>query len=629
MLHFWRRFSPRSWSYQHVLTDGVILVAAMYFSLWLRLSSTEHDGHWEALNHFIAIFVVIRLAVMMSFGVYRSMWRYISTTDAIVLAKAIAVSTPLLISVTFILKDFGTLPRSVFFIDAFVAMMFLGGARLARRRLYEMTSHKSNKDQYVGRMIIYGAGLNGRLFAQRLMNDPNRNMELLGFIDDADEKQDKVIGGLSVLGDGNILEDLILRTRATDIVIAISHPPADLLRKIVLIARKYQIRPQVISDLAANSIQPKSVSLYRQLELSDLLNRKPTEIDVQIVSKMIEGKRVLVTGAGGSIGAELSRQVFRFNPEKLLLLDHSEFNLYEIDRELRPSADANNKVVPLLTDIKDNEALRHVFDHYKPEVVFHAAAYKHVHLVEANANASILNNILGTQNLISHSLRANVERFLLVSTDKAVNPIGVMGATKRACELLTSMAGIQTKKPFSSVRFGNVLGSSGSLIPLLKEQIANGGPVTVTHPDMNRYFMLIPEAVSLVLMSSALSEPGDINVLRMGDPIKIVDIAKSMIALMGKTENEIPIVFTGIRPGEKMFEELYLKGDELETRHPEILTLPKGATFSHDANIDYNQAVQTIIRLAEQHSSDSKNQLLKLVLENIGSSATAAPVTTH
>lgn len=629
MLHFWRRFSPHSWSIKHVLTDGVILTAAMYFSLWLRLSSTRHDGHWEALNHFIAIFVIIRLITMMGFGVYRSMWRYIATPDAIVLAKAIAVSTPLLITVTYILQDFGTLPRSVFFIDAFVALSFLMLVRVARRRLYEMSTHKANKDQYVGRMLIYGAGLNGRLFAQRLMNDPLSNMELLGFIDDAPEKQDKVIGGLSVLGDGSLLEELLQRTQATDIVVAISQPPPELLRQLVLLARKYQIRPQVIADLSANGIQPKSVSLYRQLELSDLLNRQPTEIDVQVVARMIEGKRVLVTGAGGSIGAELSRQVFRFQPEKLLLLDHSEFNLYEIDRELRPSADANNKVVPLLTDIKDNAALKYVFDQYKPEVVFHAAAYKHVHLVEANANASILNNILGTQNLIEHSLRTNVERFLLVSTDKAVNPIGVMGATKRACELLTSMAGIQTKKQFSSVRFGNVLGSSGSLIPLLKEQISNGGPVTLTHPDMNRYFMLIPEAVSLVLMSSALSEPGDINVLRMGEPIKIVDIAKSLVALMGKTENEIPIVFTGVRPGEKMFEELYLKGDELETRHPDILTLPKGATLSHDANTDYSQTVRAIIRLAEQHSSESKNQLLKLVLEKIGSSATATPTTTH
>ncbi len=617
MLQFWRRFSPKSWSYQHVLTDSVILATAMYFSLWLRLGSTDNDGHWEALNRFIAIFVIIQILCMMSFGVYRSMWRYISAADAIVLAKAISVATPLLISVTFILKDFGSLPRSVFFINAFVSLAFLMLMRVARRRVYELKSHSSRKDQYVGRMLIYGAGMNGRLFAQRLQNDPSRNMELLGFIDDAPEKKDRVIGGLSVLGNGELLEPLLEKTGATDLVIAISHPPAELLRQIVLLSRKYQIRPQVIADLSATGIQPKSVSLYRQLELGDLLNRKPTEIDVQRVAQMIEGKRVLVTGAGGSIGAELSRQVFRFNPEKLLLLDHSEYNLYEIDRELRPSADANNKVVPLLTDIKDNAALKNIFDQYKPEVVFHAAAYKHVHLVEANTNAAILNNVLGTQNLIEHSLRLSVERFLLVSTDKAVNPIGVMGATKRACEMLTSMAGLKTKKQFSSVRFGNVLGSSGSLIPLLKEQINNGGPVTLTHPDMNRFFMLIPEAVSLVLMSSALSEPGDINVLRMGEPIKIVDIAKSLILLMGKTEEEIPVVFTGVRPGEKMYEELYIKGDELQTRHADILTLPKGATYSHDAKVDYNHAIQMIIKSAEEHSADSKSQLLKFVSEGV------------
>jgi FlaA1/EpsC-like NDP-sugar epimerase len=374
-----------------------------------------------------------------------------------------------------------------------------------------------------------------------------------------------------------------------------------------------------LSGVEAKGFQPKSISLYREIELKDLLSRPSTSIDVALVRQMIEGKTVLITGAGGSIGAELSRQVERFNPACLLLLDHSEFNLYEIDKELRPSSDTD-RVKPLLLDIKDRGLLRKTFEKYKPQVVFHAAAYKHVHLVEANPAPAILNNILGTRNLIELSMEFNVERFLLVSTDKAVNPVGVMGATKRVCELITSEAGHRTRKPYSSVRFGNVLGSSGSLIPLLKSQIEEGGPVTLTHPDMARYFMLIPEAVSLVLMSSILSQPGDINVLRMGEPLKIVDLAKSLMALMGRTENEIPIVFTGVRPGEKMFEELYLTGDEIETRHADILTVQHGGGAFGDAHRPLTAGlineIDELIRLAQNNSPDCVRELKSMIEES-------------
>jgi FlaA1/EpsC-like NDP-sugar epimerase len=322
---------------------------------------------------------------------------------------------------------------------------------------------------------------------------------------------------------------------------------------------------------------------------------------------MMEGKVVLVTGAGGSIGSELSRQIARFSPAKVLLLDHSEFNLYEIDRELRPETQDFSTVVPLLVDIKDANSLRHVFEKYRPQVVFHAAAYKHVHLVEANAAAAVLNNVLGTANLLRLCEQWHIERFVMVSTDKAVNPVGAMGATKRVCEILTTITGQRLSKPYSSVRFGNVLGSSGSLVPLLTKQIQDGGPVTLTHPDMTRFFMLIPEAVSLVLMSATLSQPGDINVLKMGEPLKILDLAKSLMALMGKNDDEISIAFTGVRPGEKMFEELYLTGDELETRHDDILTVPRGLLTEID--------VERLIRLAEKNDPSLVAVLVKIANE--------------
>ncbi len=461
----------------------------------------------------------------------------------------------------------------------------------------------------LGKIIIYGAGNNGRLLAQRLLSDPGRDRELLGFIDDAPALRDRFVQSLPVLGQRKDLESLLERSGCTDLVVAITHPPAALMRELVVTGRKHNVRIQRIAHVDSGNQQ----ALYRQVELKDLLNRPASEIDLPSVQSILSERTVLVTGAGGSIGAELSRQIARFSPAKLLLLDHSEFNLYEIDRELRPSTQNLERVVPLMVDIKDRQSLQHVFATHRPQVVFHAAAYKHVHLVEANVAPAVLNNVEGTLNLLELCESYQVQRFVMISTDKAVNPVGAMGATKRVCELLTSQMGQRTSRPYSSVRFGNVLGSSGSLIPLLKKQIEDGGPVTLTHPDMTRYFMLIPEAVSLVLMSATLSQPGDVNVLKMGEPIRILDLAKSLIALMARNEEEIGIAFTGIRPGEKMFEELYLTGAELTTRHPDILTVPCG---DWRTNLDWlgtlSAKVDSLIHLAHNNDPSLKRALQAL-----------------
>ncbi len=608
------RFRPGAFSFKHLGTDALLIVISLYLSLWLRLGEARIDEHLDALNRFALIFLGLRLLSLLGWGVYQSMWRYISIPDALTLGKAVLFSVPLLISATYVLPDFGLIPRSLFFIDAFVVMALLMGARLLRRRVYEGQAAKSAKaTQKMGKVIIYGAGTNGRHLAQRFASDPARNVEVLGFIDDDPKKRDRRIGGLQVIGNGSELEELVYRTGATDLIVAITNPPTDLLRQLVVLGRKYRVRPQVINNLNAQAINPKQAQLYRQVELSDLLNRAPAQIDLDAVRGMIRGRRVLVTGAGGSIGSELARQVSRFEPARLLLLDHSEFNLYEIDRELRPSTEAGGTVVPLLLDIKDKTALARVFEEYRPEVILHAAAYKHVHLVEANPFAAVLNNVLGTKNLLELAEQFRSERFLLISTDKAVNPGGVMGATKRVCELLVTRWGFALQKPFSSVRFGNVLGSSGSLIPLLRQQIQDGGPITLTHPDMTRYFMLIPEAVSLVLMSSYLSQPGDISVLRMGEPIRIFDLAKSLLALMGRNEEEVPIMFTGVRPGEKMFEELYLTGDELTTPHEDILTVPMGDLRSGLSRDEVVVKAQRLIQLAESGDPACLSDLRALV----------------
>lgn len=602
-LHFRLRPSLR-FSPVHVGVDAVLLTVSLYASLYLRLGRLHLGDHVETLNALAAWLILVRLSINLCFGVYTCLWRYVSTGDAIRLAGATIVSIPCLISVTYLAPAIGYLPRSFFIIDALVAGVLLMSVRLLRRHLFELTMRPQRGATTLGKLLIYGAGQNGRLLAQRLLNDPARDRDLLGFIDDDPAKRGKIINRLPVLGNHAELETLLVSSGCTELVVAVTSPPADLMRELVVLGRKLSIRVQRIAHVQSTD---QGEALYRQVELKDLLNRPSSDIDVPSVQKLLAGQTVLVTGAGGSIGSELARQIARFGPRKLLLLDHSEFNLYEIDRELRPVAQAFERVVPLMIDIKDRASLAAVFATHRPTVVFHAAAYKHVHLVQANVAPAVLNNVEGTKNLLELCEAHDVERFVMISTDKAVNPVGAMGATKRVCELLTSAQGRRLNKPYSSVRFGNVLGSSGSLIPLLRTQIEAGGPVTLTHPDMTRYFMLIPEAVALVLMSATLSEPGDINVLKMGDPIRILDLAQSLIALMGRTSEEISIAFTGVRPGEKMFEELYLTGAELTTRHPDILTVPLERIAG-----DLPQLTKALLEHAHRASPGTEAALMRL-----------------
>jgi FlaA1/EpsC-like NDP-sugar epimerase len=604
-------------SWKHLLSDAVLLLASLYASLWLRTGVDGLDQHLHTLNTLAAFFVIIRLACFTGFGVYRSMWRYISTNDATRLGMAVALSVPLNISLTFFSSSFGTLPRSFFIIDALVATALLMGMRLGRRRLFERQMRPKKGSVTIGKMIIFGAGQNGRLLAQRLLSDPSRDRDLLGFIDDDPHKYGKLIQGLPVLGRADQLEEILVRSGCTDLVVAVTHPPAELMREIVVVGRKTKVRVMRIAHFDAPSIA-RSEALYQPVELKDLLNRPSAAVDLPSLKGLISGRVVLVTGAGGSIGSELSRQIARLGPAKLLLLDHSELNLFEIDSELRPRTDDFSTVAPLLCDIKDERTLEQVFQKYKPQVVFHAAAYKHVHLVEANVASAVQNNVAGTWNLLKLSEAFNVERFVLISSDKAVNPVGAMGATKRVCELLTSQVGLKLKKPYSSVRFGNVLGSSGSLIPTLEKQIRDGGPLTLTHPDMTRYFMLIPEAVSLVLMSATLSQPGDINVLKMGEPVRIQDLARNLIAMMGRSESEIAIAYTGVRPGEKMYEELYLTGNELATRHGDILTVPRGDGL----RVEIVAEVERLLALASSADPGLTAQLIRLANSKAPAGAT-------
>jgi FlaA1/EpsC-like NDP-sugar epimerase len=600
----------RKLNYRHLLPDLFIMAFSLYGSLFLRVDMNGLMQHLPTLNRLLPIFIFLRVATFIATGVYDIIWRYMSLEDTFKLLKGILISSLLIVAATYFI-DIGRLPRSVFFIDSMLITLGLAGIRMARRLLFDH-SHDKQVRETGRRTLIIGASHNGRTLANRFTTDHYLGYRLLGFIDDDPEKVSRVIGGVKVLGNMSTLPHILRQYSIQEVIVAITKPPGDLLRSLVEITKPFKIKPRMTSGAETSTTSP--LQLLRPLELQDLLSRTPKDMNLASVRDLLEGRRVLITGAGGSIGSELARQIFRCNPSRLLLMDHSEFNLFEIDRELRTSNDME-LIVPLLVDIKDKTALEAAMKEFNPEVVFHAAAYKHVHLVEANPNSAILNNILGTRNLLELCEKHGVQGFVMISTDKAVNPAGVMGATKRACELLVTDVGERTGKRYCSVRFGNVLGSSGSLIPLLQKQITNGEPVTVTHPDMTRYFMLIPEAVALVLKAATMAKPGDITLLRMGEPVKIVEIARSLITLMGKTEEESPIVFTGIRPGEKMFEELYITGNEINTEHPDVLIVPGG---DRSAKNQVVPIIDAIIRHAQTGSKEAVFTLNALVKSSQG-----------
>jgi FlaA1/EpsC-like NDP-sugar epimerase len=559
-------------SWRHFSADIVLLGVSLVASLYLRLGFLGVPEYIEDFKKLVLIFLLIKVVFLIHFKVYTAIWRYFSSIDVVNLLKANTAALIASATISYFLVYWAKLPRSFVFIDFVVSTAFLVGIRFFRRMLFEYF-HKNlqNSSQLKYKALIYGSDVQIKNILQNAYF--TSQCEPVGILMDDRATWNRIYNRVPVLGDLATLDTLLRNRFANQVVIAQQGSNPEQIKKVFDICRPYNIRPLINS---AQNYVMGAVDTVRTVNLEDLLPRQSNDIDVSLVQSLIKGKNVLVTGAGGSIGSELSRQILKYEPHTLVLLDHSEYSLYEIDSELRSPQFRDKNIVPALCDIKNKALLDHVFKKNNIQVVFHAAAYKHVHLVEDNVTSAIANNVLGTMNLLELSKDAQVERFVLISTDKAVNPVGVMGASKRLCELLTTLYAKESALNFSSVRFGNVLGSSGSLIPLIKGQIEHNQPVTVTHPDITRYFMLIPEAVSLVLMSSVISKAGDINVLKMGQPVKILDVVKALIALMNKSESETPIVFTGLRPGEKMYEELYLSGKEIQTNHPDILTLPSG-----------------------------------------------------
>ncbi|SPF55760.1 Capsular polysaccharide biosynthesis protein CapD [Candidatus Desulfosporosinus infrequens] len=559
-----------------MLIDAMLINLAAFGSFYLRFEGDIPLENYQIYYHTAVVGTILYIAVFYVFGLYNRLWQYASTGELLSIVYAVTVGTGGTAAVVYFygFSQASTLPFRLPHSAAvllWLAMVFLiGGSRFIWRILQEnaFDRHVPGSQKQV---LIVGAGDAGVLAARELKNRNYRDGRPIGFIDDSRAKQKLKLFGIPVLGTRKDIARVVKGHSIDEVIIAMPSASGESVREIVQICEKSGVDLKImpgVYDIISGDIR---VNPIRQVQVEDLLGRDPVSVDLEEVAGYVTGETVFITGAGGSIGSEICRQIAKFNPGRLVLLGHGENSIFDIEQELRAERPGIDYITEIL-DIKDREKVFLVFERYRPGVVFHAAAHKHVPLMEKNPEEALKNNVLGTQNLAEAADQVRVKTFVSISTDKAVNPTSVMGATKRTVEMLIQSLDLRSQTKFVAVRFGNVLGSRGSVIPTFKRQIANGGPVTVTHPDMVRFFMTIPEATQLVIQAGAMAQGGEIFILDMGKPVKIVDLAKDLIRLSGfEPEVDIKIQFTGIRPGEKLYEEL-LTSEEgtTSTKHSRI-----------------------------------------------------------
>ena len=571
--------------------DLVLFAASLILAYGLRFSLDIPAKDWERIVFLLPFLLPTKAVVFFLLGVYRGMWRYTSVPDALRLVKASVLATLTVMTALTLTQQFYGYSRSVFVADCIFTVFFCGGFRLAIRilgtnkramlKFWDREPEDSLPVRHV-RLLIIGAGDAAASIIREIQGNPRSPYDVVACIDDDARKHGQTLLEVPVRSPIDKLLFFVNRFQADEILIAMPSVVGEEMRRIVGACKASGLPFKTLPSLGALVDGKVTVNDVREVKYEDILGRPPVQMDYAGIGNYLTGKTVAVTGAGGSIGSELCRQILRFKPAALVLIEANEFNLYRIERELL--ADRHADVLrTVMGRVQDRALMAHVFDKYRPHAVFHAAACKHVPMVETNPWEGILNNTLGSQTLMDVAEEYGVERFVLVSTDKAVRPTNVMGASKRAAEIALQ-ARAPGKTRFMAVRFGNVLGSSGSVIPLFRKQIQAGGPVTVTHPEMTRYFMMIPEACQLILQAGAMGDGGEIFILEMGTPVKIADMARDMIRLSGKVpDQDIPIVYTGLRPGEKLYEELITQGEGIvATAHEKIMVLKRD---SHGANV--------------------------------------------
>ena len=663
--------------------DLIALAITPALALALRLDRFEELPRYAgALLVFTLMGLAVRLLIFWRAGLYGRYWRYASVDEIALIALTVAAATAINTLLFFILRllppcspslplSFSPaplhlctpapwLPRSIPLISGMLTLIAVGGIRFSVRLAERWRRRGSPSGK---RVLIIGAGDAGRMIVREMQANLQLGLEPVGFIDDDPTKQGVKIQGLPVLGDRERIPEVVREYKLSQAIIAMPTASGKTIRRFVELCQQAGVEAKTIPGIYELLSGQVSVSQIRNVDIEDLLRREPVEIEADEVIRMVEGKRVLVTGAGGSIGAEICRQVAQHGASELILLGHGENSIFQITRELQntqyPISNIQYPIPnihPVIADIRDLPRLKTIFDSCRPHIVFHAAAHKHVPLMECNVEEAVSNNVLGTQCLIKVAEDTGVERFVLISTDKAVNPCNVMGATKRVCEMMITTSGFQvessrlqvggepeTQNPklvlspaegpetlFTAVRFGNVLDSRGSVVQIFREQIARGGPVTVTHPDMRRYFMTIPEAVQLVLQAAAIGRGGEIFVLDMGDAVPIVQLAHDLIKLSGlEVGRDIDIEYIGARPGEKLFEELFADGEEYQRTHHEKIFVcrnsegGRGSTGEGETNhvscftphvSRFTFHVDALIAAAERGDRDEVRRLLKVLV---------------
>ncbi len=558
---------------------GVLLLSPL-LALLLRVENFSEPAKFALpLFVFTLASVPIKLAIFNAFHFYNRYWRYASVDEVVTLIMATSSSGLLCVILFFgVLKPTGLItlgfPGSIPFIDGILTMVVIGGIRLSIRLVY--TFNKRGKiDVDTKNVLIVGAGVAGSMIVKELRSNPQLGLEPVAFADDAPNKQHMYIHGVEVLGTIANIGEIVKSKHINEVIIAMPSVSGKVIRDIVTKCKQLKVKSKTIPGVF-EIIAGSAVSQLREVSIEDLLRRDIVTVDENNIEKLIHGARVMVTGAGGSIGSEMCRQIARFRPKELIMLGHGENSIFIIANEMMTKQGVAIghavKFTPVIADIRDRERMDHVMDELRPQIIFHAAAHKHVGLMEMNTSDAVTNNVMGTQNLTELATIYGVQKLVMISSDKAVNPMCVMGVTKRIAELVVADAAMRQSRPFVVVRFGNVLGSRGSVVPIFKNQIRAGGPVTITHPDVSRFFMTIPEAVRLVLQAGALGTSGETFVLDMGEPVKIVDLARDLIRLSGLQEGEdIDIKFTGLIEGEKMHEELFYDHEQsVRSRHEKI-----------------------------------------------------------
>lgn len=554
--------------------DVISIITAAFISIYLRFDSGAIPANYlNMLVGYLPLTVLIYLICFLFFKLYGRIWRYAGTVELVAIVIACGLG-----STVWYFASVGigsVLPRLLYIMTGILLMLFIGSSRMALR----MYSYVTNKSKYKklqrkkNKVLIIGAGDAGALLLNEIEHYHVANRQVVGFIDDDKNKIGKSLQGVKILGNRNDIIKVVKIEDIDEIIIAMPSVKGEEIKSIINICKQTDCRLTIVPGLYEILEGSISINQLRPVDVEDLLGRDPVKLDTTAVKEYLSGKIVLITGAGGSIGSEIVRQVAKMQPAKLLLLGKGENSIYEITQEMKIEY-PQLKTVPIIADVRDKERINAIMDYFKPQVVFHAAAHKHVPLMEYQPAEAVRNNILGTKVVADEAAAHNVETFVMISTDKAVNPTSVMGCTKRVAEMYVQSMNKNSNTRFVAVRFGNVLGSRGSVIPLFKTQIAKGGPVTVTHANMKRYFMTIPEASQLVLQAGAMAKGGEVFVLDMGEPVRIYDLAKDLITLSGLIpDKDIEIKITGLRPGEKLFEELLSAEDGTEkTKHHKIFT---------------------------------------------------------